>query len=428
MKKMFLAFFAFFFVSGPVFAGSAIEDLLRVADKYDAPSAPAVNMQPSEKDKGSVRETAEWTIMVFMNGKNSLSEYIKADFNEMEMAGSNSKVNIVAELGCNFGPDSYDGSYYSVNRYLVKHDTDMNAIASPVLQKLPGTDMGDWKELAAFGKWAKANFPAKRYFLIVENHGSGWDKKIPAGINRGISYDDETDNYINTPQLAQAIREMGGVNVYGSDACLMQMAEVAYELKDMTEYVVGSEETEPGEGGDYAGFLVPFVNAADSINSLSAAKLFMDSYGDFYDKTGEGYTQSIISSKAMPAFPAAVKKFTSAIMKAGDSKTARSAMSKIIYFENPASKDFAQLADYMAQNSQNAEVKEAAQNLSAYIKDNVIAGRRAGNSRYGGPDYAANANGIAVYFSSSQPYPHYGDLSWNKASGWLDFISWLGSK
>jgi len=423
MKRVFLSVLAFLFASGTAYAGSALEDLIRVADMYESPAAPEVRIQTPAKNNDSTREIADWTIMIFMNGKNSLSAYIKEDFNEMETAGSNSRVNIVAELGCN--SDTDDGSYYSVNRYLVKHDTDMNTINSPLLQKLTGADMGDWRELAAFGKWAKENFPAKKYFLIVENHGSGWDKKIRAGMSRGISYDDETDNYINTPQLAMAIKEMGGVDVYGSDACLMQMAEVAYELKDITEYVVGSEETEPGAGGDYSGFLVPFVNATDSIDSLTAAKFFVDSYGNFYDKTGEGYTQSMINSKAMADFPEIVKKLTSAIMKAEDSQTARAAISEIIYFDEPAHKDFADFADYMARNSENAEVKAAAQDLSAYIKNNLVSANRSAKARYGGQDYATHAHGIAVYLSTKRPYSRYADLSWSRASGWLDFLNWL---
>lgn len=423
MKRVFLSVFAFLFASGTAYAGSALEDLIRVADMYESPAAPEVRIQTQVKNNDSTREIADWTIMIFMNGKNSLSAYIKEDFNEMETAGSNSRVNIVAELGCN--SDTDDGSYYSVNRYLVKHDTDMNTINSPVLQKLTGADMGDWRELAAFGKWAKENFPAKKYFLIVENHGSGWDKKIRAGMNRGISYDDETDNYINTPQLAMAIKEMGGVDVYGSDACLMQMAEVAYELKDITEYVVGSEETEPGAGGDYSGFLVPFVNANDSVDSLTAAKFFVDSYGNFYDKTGEGYTQSMINSKAMEDFPGIVKKFASAVMKAEDSRTARAAISEIIHFDDPAHKDFADFADYMARNSENAEVKAAAQDLSAYIKNNLVSANRSAKARYGGQDYATHAHGIAVYLSTKRPYSRYADLSWSRASGWLEFLDWL---
>ena len=158
---------------------------------------------------------------------------------------------------------------------------------------------------------------------------------------------------------------------------------------------------------------------------MAAAKLFLNSYGDFYDRTGDGYTQSIISSKGIANFPEEVKKFTSAIMKAGDNQTAYQAMSKIIYFDNPASRDFVHLADYMAQNSKNADVKKAAKDLSAYIKNNVVSASRSGNSKYGGQNYANNAHGLAIYYSSREPYPHYTDLAWNNASGWLDFLNWL---
>jgi len=41
----------------------------------------------------------EWTIMVFVNGKNNLETYALKDMNEMEMIGSSDKVNVVVQIG-----------------------------------------------------------------------------------------------------------------------------------------------------------------------------------------------------------------------------------------------------------------------------------------------------------------------------------------
>ena len=44
-------------------------------------------------------DTAEWTLMVFMNAKNNIEGDALANFREIASVGSSSKVNVVVELG-----------------------------------------------------------------------------------------------------------------------------------------------------------------------------------------------------------------------------------------------------------------------------------------------------------------------------------------
>ena len=120
---------------------------------------------------------AEWTIMVFVNGKNNLEKYALRDVNEMEMIGSTDKVNIVVELGRMEGFDSSDGDWKGVRRYFVKKDKDTNKITSPVVQDLGMKDMGSYQSVIDFGKWAKQKYPAKN---ICSYSGT----TAPAGSNQ----------------------------------------------------------------------------------------------------------------------------------------------------------------------------------------------------------------------------------------------------
>ncbi len=56
-------------------------------------------------------------------------------------------------------------------RYYIKKDKDPNKITSPVIAETPKCDMGSWEYLSDFANWVKKNYPAKRYVLIVWNHG-----------------------------------------------------------------------------------------------------------------------------------------------------------------------------------------------------------------------------------------------------------------
>lgn len=48
----------------------------------------------TETPRAAAKKMAEWTVMVFLNGKNNLEKSALRDVNEMEMAGSTDKVNI----------------------------------------------------------------------------------------------------------------------------------------------------------------------------------------------------------------------------------------------------------------------------------------------------------------------------------------------
>ncbi|MCK5358160.1 MAG: hypothetical protein KAJ48_07170, partial [Elusimicrobiales bacterium] len=134
----------------------------------------------------------EWTIMIYVNAKNDLEKFGLNDINEMEIIGSSDKVNIVVELGRMNGFDSSDDNWTGTRRYLIKKDNNNKAITSPVIAELGKVDMGDWKHLVDFGAWAKTNYPAKKYMLIVWNHGTGWEKGVKSMKNKGLSYDFET--------------------------------------------------------------------------------------------------------------------------------------------------------------------------------------------------------------------------------------------
>ncbi|MBI5744553.1 MAG: hypothetical protein HY952_08395 [Elusimicrobia bacterium] len=382
-------------------------------------SAPAAVAQRARPEK-------EWTIMVYVNAKNNLEKFGLKDMNEMELVGSGDRHNVVVELGRMAGYDDSDGDWTGARRYLVRRDGDPAAITSPVVRELPGADMGDYKHLVEFGRWAKAAYPAKKYMLIVWNHGSGWDKGRALNGARGISYDDETGNYINTPQLAQALKEMGGVDVYGSDACLMQMAEVVYEIKDHAKYVVGSEETEPGDGYTYDAFLAPLAARPD-MTAEELARTAVDAYADHYKAAGKPTTQSYVRTSAAPGFRAASDAFARALMLAGDKEAAYQALRGAQSYATQANKDLYHFAQLAAAGTHNSDVKAKAEALMAFIKDVFVGHNRTTDEleSWWNPVNYDDSHGIAVYLPAGAAPESYAGLRWAGDSAWDEFLAWL---
>src|SRR3989339_264762 len=205
--------------------------------------------------------TAKWTVMVFINAKNNLEMAGLYNMNEMEKVGSRQGFNIVTEFGRMEGQDydtDLDGGWTGSRRYQMIRDNDPETITSPVLMDTPNADMGDYRRVIDFVKWSKSRFPADKYMLIIWNHGSGWldpKREKKDFTAQGISFDNETGNYVSVPQMVEIMKQAGPVDILATDACLMQSMEVTYELRNYAKIIMGSEETIFATGYDYAGFL-----------------------------------------------------------------------------------------------------------------------------------------------------------------------------
>mgnify|MGYP001397700007 CR=1 FL=1 len=377
--------------------------------------------------KKPAKGPAEWTVMVFVNGKNDLEPFALKDLNEMEMVGSNAKVNIVVEAGRIEGYDGSDGDWKGTRRFLMAKDKDTGKVSSAVLQDMGKVDMGDYRSLVDFGKWAKAAYPAKKYMLVVWNHGSGWTKSGIRPVTKGISYDEETGNHINTPQLGQALREIGKLDIYGSDACLMQMSEVVYEIKDSVDYIVGSEETEPGDGYTYNTMLAPLA-AKPAMTAPEFAKVAVDAYSDHYKAQDTGSTQSYLKSAAIPKLLTLTNEFAYAVTQSGDKAAAKSARDGAVQFAIPENKDLYDFTRLLVAATTNAEVKAKGQALMTFITSELVMHNRTNNDPGGywnGPVDYSPAKGIATYIPSGALGSGYADLQWAKYSNWDEFINWI---
>ncbi len=208
----------------------------------------------------------EWTVLVFINADNDLEGQGLNDINEMEQVGSSDKVNVVVQIdrfARGKGNTITDGNWVGTRRYYVTKDNNKKKVASQLVQNMGETDMGDRQVFADFLSWGVKTYPAKKYCVVVWNHGAGW---------QGISFDEDSGRHMRMPDVLWALREgqkalpqadgkPAKFNVIDFDACLMGTIETAYELRDVAEYMVASEETEPGSGMPYREYLAPLVSA-----------------------------------------------------------------------------------------------------------------------------------------------------------------------
>ncbi len=358
----------------------------------------------------------QWTVMVFVNAKNNLERYGLKDTNEMEMVGSSDKVNVVVELGRISGYYSGEGDWKTTRRYLIKKDNNPSLVTSPVLMEMEKTDMGDWKHLVDFAKWSMEKFPAEHYMLVIWNHGSGWNKDETFAATKGISYDSETHNHITTAQLKMAAKEIGGLDILSMDACLMQMMEVAYEVKEHVKYVVASEETEPGDGYTYNTFLAPLIEQP-YMTPAQLGKVTVNAFVDHYASIGYSATHSSIKASSLLALKDMLNEWVKTVMEANDREVVKSARSAAQDFYYSSNKDLYHFLKLVSEKSQNEEVIARSKEVMRFMEKETLSYNKTTGSGY------KNAYGLAIYL----PYylsSAYSDLEWAKDSQWDEFIKW----
>jgi hypothetical protein len=398
---------------------------------------------------------------VYMNGKSNIEPFALADLNRFETIGSSDKVAVVAEIGRSKGLDNdttADGDWAGVRRYYVTKDADMEHIASPLLADLGNPDMGDWKQAAAFLKWARAEYPAKKYLFIIWDHGWGWLDPVKPGQNpledeKSISHDFVTGNYIATRQLGKIFREAGKVDMYVSMACFMQMAEVAYEIKDGAEVIVGAEEVIQLPSLNWEGFL-SLLNATPAAGSEAAGAYMVDSFKEMYSRPemtellqqgGYGTQLSAIRGAKLRGLAQKIKDWSTLAMAAGDKAALAKAKRDVVRFEigDPSTDPDKQIAFYgdlhnfveLAARHADKSLPAAAaalaagESLNKFISEELVIRNAALGKDRTGKDFSA-VRGLAINIPGRpgtliEYYPTYSKLLFARDSGWETFMKYL---
>lgn len=329
-------------------------------------------------------ETQDWLIMYYCDADNNLEEYIMKDLNEMESVNlSAKKIKIVALVDRNPSYWTGDGNWSDSRVYEVQYDPAgynttlvSKRIAIPSLGISNNTsdaevNMGDGATLTKFIQFCVANYPADKKMLLFTNHGGGWRddpaakknrlKKI--GVTKAVCWDEtDGDACLYTSELRTAISTALGtgnkLDIMAFDACLMAMVEVAYELKDVANYMVASQETIPGYGFPYTQILNALPSDLSTYTSVLFGTSIVDQYYNAYhDGTNvedpgtkdESVTLSLIDLSKIIDLTTAINNLGSALDTVNGNNPN---MDKRILSETFAVSDYVDIKDYCTKETQ----------------------------------------------------------------------------
>ena len=362
----------------------------------------------------------EWTFLVFLNGHNNLDSFGAININQMETVGSTNDLNLVVQwASMGFGDKT--------KRLLVTKDTDESKVTSPIVQEIPRADMGDYHAMVEFVKWAHENYPAKHYFLDIWNHGGGWHR---SNTFRDISTDDYTGNIITTPQMGTAAEEIAKIighklDIMGTDACLMAMAEVGFEVADNVSYLVASEEVIPGMGWPYHKF-VPRWAASPKATAAEVGKMVDEEYAKFYS-SGSDAADGTLSTMDLSKF-AALNSALYELAQAGQ-KLSSSDVTKLLSVVSSTQgfyfSDYKDLGDLVA-NLKKAGISAFSPAIFTHVETAMKSFMVDSQVT---PSFK-KATGVSIWMPSSKStYSAYSNryklLKFPGATGWQSMLEWI---
>ena len=241
----------------------------------------------------------KYTIMIYMCGSDLESGYdgysthaseagmATKDIFEMCYTENQPKdVNIIVQTG---GAKAWKSGKIKSNKIQRWHVWDGELVLD---KELPGDNMGRAVTFQSFMEWGLKEYPAEKTGVILWNHG---------GAMRGVCYD---ENYSDDSLLVSEVRtalKNAFINTkrteklewIGYDACLMQVQDIAEANSEFFNYMIGSEESEGGDGWAYNKWL-DNVYAHDDTETILTE--ICDTFISYYDKAyGKEYNDQTLS-------------------------------------------------------------------------------------------------------------------------------------
>jgi len=321
------------------------------------------------------------TIMLYMCGTDLESKYGmgSSDMGEIAAAKYGDNVNIIVYTGGCKGWKT-QGISNKVNQiYQIKDGGLRQLVADDGNKAMTSPDT-----LAGFIKYCNTNFPANRNELIFWDHGGG--------SVSGYGYDEKMGN--GSMDLANISKALKSANVkfdfIGFDACLMATAENALMLNDYADYLIASEETEPGVGWYYTNWVTK-LGSNTSMPTLEIGKNIVD---DFVAKCaekcrGQKTTLSVIDLAEFSAtVPSKLNTFANSVSTLITNKEYQKVSDARYGTREFAEKNKIDQVD-LVDLAENMATQEGVE-LSAAIKGAVKYNRTSSN--------VSNAHGVSIYF------------------------------
>lgn len=330
------------------------------------------------------------TILVYLCGTDLESQngMGTSDLKEMAKASLGEKVNLIVFTGgCrrwqNQVVSNQVNQIYQIRDgglYCLEENAGSGAMTTP-------------STLTGFISYGAEHFPANRMALILWDHGGG--------SVSGYGYDEKNGRSSMTLSGINSALKSAGIkfDFIGFDACLMATVENGLMLGQYADYMIASEETEPGVGWYYTGWLNE-LGKNPGMPTVQIGKKIADDFVSVCSRQcrGQATTLSVVDLAELQAtMPNTLKAFSEDANEKIQEKEYRTVANA-----RAGAREFAQSTKidqidlkHFALNMNSAEGRALAEAVDGAVKYNRTGGGM------------TNAWGLSIYF----PYKRAGKVS-----------------
>lgn len=224
-------------------------------------------------------QTAEKTIFVFMPHSTNLYKYLLDNIAGMKRAIESNKGLGNTRLVVFIAKDKKQSALINIkyDKGVCKQDT-LEKFYSPIYL----TTNGRVELLNKVKEYA----PAHRYAMIVGCHGMGWIPSSTVFNRNTLRYFGglEKEYKIDIDDFATSIKAAGmKMQFIMFDDCYMSSMEVAYDLKDVTDYLIASTSEVMAYGMPYQNIYQHLMSAQPDYKALC------NGFYEFYSNSGTPY-------------------------------------------------------------------------------------------------------------------------------------------
>jgi len=215
-------------------------------------------------------EKVSRTVLVYMVADNSLTDIVEANVDSM-MAGfkaTSNADNLIIYL---------DDSNKTPVLFKLKKNND-GSVTKEVIKNYSEQNSLDVSVMKGILSEVYSSYPADSYGLVLWSHGYSW---VPSPSTKTVStrwfgQDNSTktqgdaDDYMDIPDLANALTVAPHLDFIMFDACLMSSVEVAYQLKDCADYLIATPTEVIDLGFPYKQIIEPMFGSQKNYTEIAS--------------------------------------------------------------------------------------------------------------------------------------------------------------
>ncbi|MBU1668699.1 hypothetical protein KKC13_09780 [bacterium] len=363
------------------------------------------------------------TLLIYMAADNNLNNAAENDLESLRQGSYSSDIDVIVQL------DRWE--FVDVQETLRYH---IKAGVLTEIKRLGETNAGDPLVLKNFIEESAQAYPSDKLMVVIWSHGSGVDDRdfyegkrelyfVPKEEVEeiAIAFDDSAKDFLDNIELQKALNSSVKIDVLGFDACLMGMFEIAYQLKDNAQVVVGSQYLEPATGWDYPRILEE-LNSEKSAHDMG--QQLVQFYADYYERASYDVTQSAYNLAMVEHVAKELDSFAKVLRETiSDRKALKYTFLSAQMF---GQSDYIDLVDFVKKVKRRLtiEVLEPyADALLASLEKMIIFNATLGHRM-------RDAHGVSIYFPSEkrpfkETFEMYEKLDFSKKyPNWITLIKW----